>query len=278
MNEFNLGENKVIKSIASKLGVIICILIVLANALYNLLASMDFSIDGMLKLSAEVAIYIVSVWVLYLISVDNGVRDGKLTLTYNNAMEAYRKIRSALFCKGKELAEWCLKYVVNDLRTRKEDMLIPNDVTYELYEKSRGLSKRKMKESGLIKVQIKAIKMANKIKPDDTSAKKLLTWHDVKQNHNHVEHPAKAAAKETTLQLTKYTIFALFVVNIGFSASLTSDIKAVFMVVLLRTISLIAVLFNGYRAGYKNQTITAVNYTNDQTEKLTMFSQEKAPT
>lgn len=273
MFELNLDNNKLVNGIKSKMGDIICALIILANVLYRMLVVTDFSITALTNITAEVIIYIISIWIIYILSQRNGCRDGKHTDIYVSTMKAYFSVREKTYCMMDKLSTWCRGYVLNDLKKRKTEVLVPNDVPYEDYTgKYKGKSSRVLRRLGLIRLQIKAVKEADRIKPYRLTASRLLTSHEVDTKNNHARHPSEVAAKDTVYHLVRYAVMGMFIVNITYSASTSTDTQSAIIDMLIRVISLVLALYAGYKSGYYNQSVVAVNYTAEQTEMLTMFS------
>lgn len=272
--EFNLIDNKVTKTIQQKLGSILCFLIIIGNILFRFLAVTEFSLSALANISAEVVIYILSIWMIYLLSQASGIKAGKATEVYKTTMEKYYSVRVATRCLLDKLSAWCKSYVLEDIERRRTDILVPNDVSFQDYqEKYKGRSRRYLRKQGLIKWQIKAIKKADRLKPYRLTATKLLTSHEVDTKDNHAPHPSAEVTRNTTSHLTKYTVFSIFIINAAFVATRDTDFQSVIVEVLIRTISLLSAFYSGYQSGYKNQTVTAVNYTNEQTDMLTLFNQ-----
>ena len=272
--EFNLLDNKITKGIQKRLGGILCFLIILANILYELLVVTNFSLSALTQITSAVVIYVLSVWLLYILSQSNGITSGKETELYTNTMMSYLHVREETYCMIDKLSTWCKEYILRDLKKRRTEVLVVNDVSYEEYEQYKHRSRRYLRKQGLLKWQRKAIKKADRIKPYHLTASRLITSHEINTSDNHAPHPSKELASKTASHLSKYAIFSLFIVNITFAASTATDIKAVFVGMFARFISMLLVVYSGYRAGYLNQTVTAVNYTREQTEMLTMFKAE----
>lgn len=269
--EFNLIDNKVVRGIQQRLGSILCFLIILCNILYELMVVTDFSLSALTQITSAVVIYVLSVWLLYLLSQSNGITNGKETDLYINTMKAYRSVREETYCMIEKLSTWCRDYVLKDLKKRRTEVLVVNDVPYEDYEKYKGRSRRYLRKQGLLKWQRKAIKKADHIKPYRLTASRLLTSHEINTKDLHAPHPSKELASKTASHLSKYAIFSLFIVNVTFTASAATDVKAVLIGVFARAISMLFVVYSGYKAGFFNQTVTAVNFTKEQTEMLTRF-------
>ena len=272
--EFNLIDNKVIRGIQQRLGSILCFLIILCNILYELMVVTDFSLSALTKITSAVVIYVLSVWLLYILSQSNGITNGKETELYIKTMQAYRSVREETYCMIEKLSTWCREYVLKDLKKRRTEVLVVNDVPYEDYEKYKGRSRWYLRKQGLLKWQRKAIKKADHIKPYNLTASRLLTSHEVNIKDLHAPHPSKELASKTASHLTKYAIFSLFIVNVTFTASAATDVKAVLIGVFARAISMLLVVYSGYKAGFFKQTFTAVNFTKEQTDILTLFNQE----
>lgn len=272
--EFNLFDNKITKGIQRRLGTILCFLIILGNILYELMVVTDFSLSALTKITSAVIIYILSVWLLYILSQSNGITNGKETEVYISTMNAYHNIREETYCMIDKLSAWCKEYVLKDLKRRRTEVLVVNDVPYDEYGKYKGRSRLYLRKQGLLRWQRKAIKKADRIKPYRLNANLLVTSHEVNTKDQHAPHPAKELAGKTATHLTRYAVCGLFIVNLTFAASYATDIKAVLVGVLARAISMLLVVYSGYKAGYFNQTVTAVNFTREQTEMLTMFKKE----
>ena len=272
--EFNLLDNKITKGIQKRLGAILCFLIIIFNILHELMVVTDFSLSALTNITSAVVIYVLSVWLIYILSQSNGITSGKETELYISTMKAYQDIREETYCMIDKLSTWCRDYVLRDLKKRRTELLVVNDVPYEDYTAYKGRSRRYLRKQGLLKWQRRAIKKADRIKPYRLTAIRLITSHEVDTKDQHAPHPSRELASKTASHLSKYAIFGLFIVNVAFSASTATDVKAVLIGVFARAISMLLVVYSGYKVGYFNQTVTAVNFTREQTEMLTMFKKE----
>ena len=272
MPEINLTDNKIIKGLLARSGTILCFLIILVNVIYNFVAKIDLTVSVMLSVTAEAAVYVVSAAALFLLCKESGTQEGRRTEAYKTAMAAYKTVREAVTCRVRELTEWCIEYTKEEQRNRREEILAPNDIRYEEYEQTyKGLSARELKKLPLLPWQRRAIVQANRVRPYRVTARKLLTGHSVHASHAHAMHPRTEEAIETSAKLSKTAICALFLVNAAFAVAFETNIAVIVVKVLFRAIMLIYACFSGYSTGYRIQSVTAVAYTNEQTELLTLF-------
>lgn len=280
----NLGEaiektsvqkKKLIRGLLNNTGIFISIFIIFVVIVVYTTDIKLTSVFDWTSLGLSFFVLLLCAFSMYVNCSDSGLRAGRASETYKSAKQKYDELKQKIMdnnAQGK-LPEFCRNYIENELKSTRTGILTEVGIDYEEYLKSYvGEDKAALKKcSNLSKAQVKAIRIANKVKPIKLTPEMIL-----KRGRGAVQRkplgiqPEKKRGIDYGIKFVKSTLTSILLAIIGLDV-IVSPSWAMFAACMLKLFPVVINGFMGYKSGYENIVVDTVNYINDQTDLMRRF-------
>lgn len=231
------------------------------------------TISSLKDIGLEFYLILFASYAFYGCCADGGTAAGLATDVYKNAVERFNNLYKQTLDNSRysRLNEFCAHYIEEELKKTRMQYLIVASIKYDVYlEKYAMLSRKEInKQTELTKLQKKAIKRANKVKPLRFTPDMLTTMQ------------GKTFFTRFVLSITpkaqRMFAFSTKFVKMSFTAIAMSLIAlkvilepswTVFAEVCIKLVTVVINGFDGRTMGYNNITVETVNYTNAQSDLM----------
>lgn len=230
-----------------------------------------------LSLSVFVLIYLSHS--MYVNMYHNGTLAAKKLEEYVEVTKSYFAIRDEMKTKTvqKDLAQFCREYVANELRSQREAVLEPADVSWAEYQRYKNLSREEMKRKKIPKAKRKAIINANWIKPIKLTPTMIYRACGKGARIRPLgTAPGRRRIFDYAFSFARTAFTSLCMCFIAFEL-FSEPSWEMFCAVVIKLVTVALNGFLGYRRGYDNIAVDTINYTEDQIDMLEEFREWRAP-
>ena len=272
MNLYLDEPHRLKQSLMQKAGYVVFLFVVVLNILYHCLTEVGVNWQAMLSFSTDAVIYLFSVYITFCAMADTAKRDAKVTEKYSEASSRCKEITDRAKPFRKDLFLFVSRYLRQDLVERRTACLEIAGISFDEYkERWQHASLLAQRKAGLSKEQRRAIRHANRMRPQKITREGLLTYDELPPRQNPLLSPAYRTAGRYTASLLPSTVFALFSAQIVFAVVANQDPKTVLVEALLRIGLLSWTALRGYAVGEKSVTVDTVGYLYAKADFLTRF-------
>ncbi len=239
-------------------------------------------IKAITELSLTIAILWFCGYSIYFVTFDMGEKSAKMQKAYEDVLVAYTTEKTTV--KQSKLKEYCEWYITEELLSvRKSIVTDEAGIEYTDYEKKYlGKNKKELinflqkdddNATCLSKQQIKAIVMANRLKPINLKAEHILQ--EDKGNGRRAPLARSPKNKKTWLTVKKtFSSIVLAVLGGSIAFSLILDFSwATVVACLFKLLTIVVSACFGYKAGYNIVVDDTINYITSQTDFLKGYAQ-----
>lgn len=232
------------------------------------------TVSSLRDIGLEFFLILFASYALYICCADGGTSAGLATDVYKDSAKRFTTLKDQLLVNDRysRLNEFCAYYIQEELKKTRMQYLIVASITYDEYlEKYVKLSRKEIKkQTELTKLQKKAIKRANKVKPLRFTPDMLTTM----QGKTFFTRFALSITPKMQKRIAFSGKFMkMFLTAIGMSLIALKVILepswTVFAEVCMKLVTVVINGFDGRTMGYNNITVDTVNYTNAQSDLLT---------
>ena len=264
-------KQRITKKILSNAGMICsCFLFFVAAVVLTTDIKGIQSVTQIAELGLSFVVILFLTYSMYFSCSDSGTKGGRLTLGYLEVCKKCDELKNQIITQDlyKSLVAFCNDYIRKELKNACSELLSPIGISYEEYEaKCKGKDLKALEEV-YSKVQLKAIKRANKLKPIKLTADMICKRNRRGSHRNPLGmSPSTKKAINDCLSFVKITLSSLLTGVVVLDAVVDFS-WATIVGVLLKLMPVVLYAFNGYKSGYENIIIDSVNYMNDQIDLM----------
>lgn len=228
----------------------------------------SISVESINELSSEFFLLFFCSYASYICCADSGKKAGKISKIYTDTINKFDEIHRMLVDNKIQciLGDFCRDYIAQELKNAKSRYLVSVGIEYDEYiAKYASLDDQEIKElEGLSMTQKKALISANGVKPIKLSPEQI-TRHElayIRHSPLLISPSVMMGAKCTVKFITS------FVIVICLGRIVLTDVGggswASFALVCVKFSSVLYNCFSGFKSGYENVAVHAVNFKNEQ--------------
>lgn len=228
----------------------------------------SISVESINELSSEFFLLFFCSYASYICCADSGKKAGKISKIYTDTIKKFDEIHRMLVDNKIHciLGDFCRDYIAQELKNAKSRYLVSVGIEYDEYiAKYASLDDQEIKElEGLSMTQKKALISANGVKPIKLSPEQITRHESAYIRHSPllISPSVMMGAKCTVKFITS------FVIVICLGRIVLTDIGggswASFALVCVKFSSVLYNCFSGFKSGYENVAVHAVNFKNEQ--------------
>lgn len=228
----------------------------------------SISVESINELSSEFFLLFFCSYASYICCADSGKKAGKISKIYTDTINKFDEIHRMLVDNKIQciLGDFCRDYIAQELKNAKSRYLVSVGIEYDEYiAKYASLDDQEIKElEGLSMTQKKALISANGVKPIKLSPEQITRHESAYIRHSPllISPSVMMGAKCTVKFITS------FVIVICLGRIVLTDIGggswASFALVCVKFSSVLYNCFSGFKSGYENVAVHAVNFKNEQ--------------
>lgn len=229
------------------------------------------SIKDLADLGVDFFLLLFCAYASYISCADSGMRAGLGTDVYTETLANFKECKDKIVKNNMQvrLAEFCRDYIQDDLKNVRMSHLVVVGLSYEQYLKYTAMDNKEIDAlPGLTKLQKKAIKKANNIKPITLRPEAILRHGKGGYHRSPLEMSPET--RKSINYVVKFVQSSLIALGMSLIAlDMVADPSwIVFATVCLKLCSVIYNCFSGYRTGYSNIVVDSVNYMNAQIDLM----------
>jgi hypothetical protein len=263
-------KNKIKKNFTNYAGVFIGAFIMFAVIVIVTTDITFTSFKDLAALGLDFFLLLFCSYSMYVNCSDSGMRSGLINKNYLDALSKFEEHKQTILAKGYQavLPDFCHKYIEDELRHSRLEILGAVGITYESYMNYITLSDADVDKLSLSETQIKSIKKANSIKPIKLTPEMIMK----RGRGSSKRAPLGIKPENKKLLVFGYKFLTTFcvalmlilvVIDIGAKPAMT-----VFAECTIRLLSIVMNGFTGYKFGYENIVFDTVGYISDQTDLM----------
>jgi hypothetical protein len=228
----------------------------------------SISVESINELSSEFFLLFFCSYASYICCADSGKKAGKISKIYTDTINKFDEIHRMMVDNKIHciLGDFCRDYIAQELKNARSRYLVSVGIEYDEYiAKYASLDDQEIKElEGLSLTQKKALISANGVKPIKLSPEQITRHESAYIRHSPllISPSVMMGAKCTVKFITS------FIIVICLGRIVLTDIGggswASFALVCVKFSSVLYNCFSGYKSGYENVVVHAVNYKNEQ--------------
>lgn len=260
-------------AVMEKMGYFIAAVILLVVIVVMTTDIRAITVQNVKDLSLSMFVLIFCSYGMYVNMYKSGMIAGEKMEIYKDVCRSYDQIRVEIITQDtqKELSQFCRDYVRRELQDRIEEILMPASISLAEYEEYKHLSEEDLKEKRLSKMQLRRLKVANKIRPIKLTPEMLC-----KQGRIPIKRGAMHVAPHKRRKGDYITQFVSTVITSGAMGFIVFEVFAnpSWSTVCAVTFKVLAVAltgYTGYTRGYDNIVTDTVLFTQDQIDILEQF-------
>lgn len=256
----------------SAMNMVMIFCIVIAGLLF--LGEIKLTFGSILNVSLLVAIIYLIASIAYRNNYQNGMYAAMKNEEYRKAKENYESAKEEIYTLGiaPKLADYCVKYIENDLKKYRASILSDACIPYNIYESNYlGKSYKELLSSGMSKKTAQCIKRANNATGIKLNTSTLLTSDSNTHKHRGLGMSTLTKrnmdfATNMVSRLLTTLLSGTVVIDVIINPSWQSLAQWA-----LRMIAVFWAAVTGYDAGVKNICETTISYMSKKTEILKIF-------
>lgn len=228
----------------------------------------SISVESINELSSEFFLLFFCSYASYICCADSGKKAGKISKIYMDTINKFDEIHRMLVDNKIHciLGDFCREYIAEELKNARSRYLVSVGIEYDEYiAKYASLDDQEIKElEGLSTAQKKALMSANAVKPIKLSPEQITRHESAYIRHSPllISPSVMMGAKCTVKFITS------FIIVICLGRIVLTDIGggtwASFALICVKFSSVLYNCFSGYKSGYENVVVHAVNFKNEQ--------------
>ena len=271
MENFINGEQNIRKRVAKTMsgygGIAVSAFLCLITIMV-VTTDVSISIRSAAELSVDFFVLFFCAYASYILCSDSGMKAGKSSQLYIDTIKTFEETKQGII-KNKThciLGEFCKDYIATELKNAKTYYLVAAGIDYDEYVNKYATLEAKDIEalSGLSTAQKKAIMSANAVKPIKLSPERITRngGVNIRTSPLSISPEARRGVSYSVKFVTSMAI------AIGMSYILLNELSepswATFVLVCVKSSTVLYNCFSGYKCGYENIVIHSVHFMQEQ--------------
>lgn len=275
MDERGLFGSKAFNGVARYAGTAIPLLLVLFSIAYSVIDTVGASLDGFLSFSADSAIFVCLVIIMYVtVYADNYDKAKESSEEFKSATGEFAKARAvASTHEYTEIDEWLIKVAMHDAENTRKQIVMPFMKWETWLSTYKAMSLNDLKRLAISKDVKTALIRAAKVKPHFTKRCDLLSSiADASEKTPTTISGVRAREVWASVRsLAPRLIFTWMSVKIVFEIS--ANPQAAFLPMLLEVTSLLSTAYSALQNARHAVSVTETSYIAWKTEILEKFNE-----